>query len=60
MDLGLRGRVAAVAGASSGLGLAIARALAAEGTDVAIAARDVERLDAARAGDRDVRGRARH
>lgn len=49
MDLGLQGRVAAVAGASSGLGLAIARALAAEGADVAIAARDKERLDAARA-----------
>lgn len=49
MDLGLQGRVAAVAGASSGLGLAIARALAAEGVDVAIAARDRERLDAARA-----------
>ncbi|MBW3605880.1 MAG: SDR family oxidoreductase [Actinobacteria bacterium] len=48
MDLGLRGRVAAVAGASSGLGLAIARALAAEGADVAISARDRGRLEAAR------------
>jgi 3-oxoacyl-[acyl-carrier protein] reductase len=48
MDLGLRGRVAAVAGATSGLGFAIARALAAEGADVAIAARDTGRLEAAR------------
>ena len=49
MDLGLQGRVAAVAGASSGLGLAIARALAAEGADVALAARSTERLDKAAA-----------
>lgn len=48
MDLGLRGRAAAVAGASSGLGFAIAAALAAEGADVAIAARDADRLDDAR------------
>jgi 3-oxoacyl-[acyl-carrier protein] reductase len=47
MDLGLKGRVAAVAGASSGLGLAIATALAAEGADVAVASRDAQRLDAA-------------
>lgn len=49
MDLGLHGRVAAVAGASSGLGLAIARALAAEGADVALAARSSERLGKAAA-----------
>jgi 3-oxoacyl-[acyl-carrier protein] reductase len=49
VDLGLRGRVAAVAGASSGLGLAIATALASEGADVAIAARSAERLDKAAA-----------
>lgn len=49
MDLGLQGRAAAVAGASSGLGLAIARALTAEGADVAIAARDRGRLEEARA-----------
>ena len=47
MDLGIRGRCAAVAGASSGLGLAIAAALAAEGVDVSIASRDPDRLDAA-------------
>ncbi|MDG4785123.1 SDR family oxidoreductase [Micromonospora sp. WMMD1102] len=44
MDLGLTGRVALVAAASSGLGLAVARALAAEGADVSISARDPERL----------------
>jgi 3-oxoacyl-[acyl-carrier protein] reductase len=49
VDLGLHGRVAAVAGASSGLGLAIARALAAEGADVALAARSSERLGKAAA-----------
>lgn len=39
MDLGLRGRNAIVCGASSGLGLAIARELAAEGASVALVAR---------------------
>ena len=49
MDLGLRGRVAAVAAASTGLGLASARALAAEGARVAICGRRADRLDAAAA-----------
>ena len=47
MDLGLTGKVALVAGGSSGLGLAIARGLAAEGARVSIAARDPEKLAAA-------------
>jgi 3-oxoacyl-[acyl-carrier protein] reductase len=40
MDLGLHGRVAVITGASRGLGKSIARALAEEGADVAICARD--------------------
>ncbi len=47
MDLGLHGRIALVAGASSGLGLAIAKELAAEGADVAITSRDETRIRAA-------------
>ena len=49
MDLGLRGKVAAVAAASTGLGLASARALAAEGARVAICGRHADRLEAAAA-----------
>ncbi|HVF53116.1 MAG TPA: SDR family oxidoreductase [Actinomycetota bacterium] len=44
MDLGLEGRVAWVLGASSGLGLACARSLAAEGMAVGMSARDPENL----------------
>jgi NAD(P)-dependent dehydrogenase (short-subunit alcohol dehydrogenase family) len=47
MDLGLTGKRAIVTGGSRGIGKAVARALAAEGCDVVIAARDRERLDAA-------------
>lgn len=47
MDLGLDGKVALIAGGSSGLGLATARELAAEGAHVAIGARDPGRLAAA-------------
>jgi 3-oxoacyl-[acyl-carrier protein] reductase len=50
MDLGLSGRTAAVAGASAGLGLAAARALAAEGVTVAICGRDRARIEEAAAG----------
>ncbi len=44
MDLGLRGKVAVVTGASVGIGLAIADGLAAEGAHVVMAARQPERL----------------
>ncbi|HEV2783351.1 MAG TPA: SDR family oxidoreductase [Actinophytocola sp.] len=44
MDLGLAGKVAMVAAASSGLGLGVARALAAEGAHVSLCARGADRL----------------
>jgi 3-oxoacyl-[acyl-carrier protein] reductase len=58
MDLGLRGRTAIVSGASSGMGLAIAEALAAEGVNVAMFARrrDVLEREADRIGGLAVRG----
>jgi 3-oxoacyl-[acyl-carrier protein] reductase len=45
MDLGISGRTAAIAAASSGLGLASATALANEGVRVAICGRDKGRVD---------------
>src|SRR5262249_32999831 len=47
MDLELKGKVAMVAAASQGLGFAIAKALAAEGASVSIAARKQETIFAA-------------
>ena len=47
MDLGLRGKVAVVTGASRGIGKAIASALLHEGCAVAICGRNAERLNAA-------------
>ncbi|GAB1645422.1 SDR family NAD(P)-dependent oxidoreductase [Krasilnikovia sp. MM14-A1259] len=49
MDLGLEGRVALVAASSSGLGLAVAKTLAAEGAHVSICGRNAGRLARAHA-----------
>jgi 3-oxoacyl-[acyl-carrier protein] reductase len=56
VDLGLSGRVALVTGGSAGLGLAVARALAAEGARIALNAREPARLDAAVASLREATG----
>ena len=58
MELGLRGRTAIVCGASAGMGLAIAEALAAEGANVAMFARRRDPLEreAERIGALAVRG----
>ncbi len=47
MDLGIKGKVALVTGASKGLGLGVATALAGEGAQVAISSRTAERIEAA-------------
>ncbi len=47
MDLGLKGKSAIVTGGSLGIGKAIAREFAREGVNVAIVARNQEKLDAA-------------
>jgi len=44
MDLGLRGKIAVITGASVGIGLAVAEGLAAEGANIVMAARGGERL----------------
>ena len=58
MNLGLQGRTAIVCGASAGMGLAIAEALAAEGANVAMFARrrDLLEREAERIGALAVRG----
>ena len=62
MELGLKGRVAIVTGASKGIGRAIAAELAAEGCDLAICARGLEELDKVRelVASRGVRCIAKH
>ena len=45
MDLGLKGRTAIVCGASAGLGLAAAEALAEEGANMAMFARRRDQLE---------------
>jgi len=47
MDLGLKGQTAVVTGASKGIGLAIARALAAEGCTVQIVSRSRDAIESA-------------
>lgn len=47
MDLGLTGKIAMVAGASRGLGFAVARALAKEGAQVSLSSRNAEAAAAA-------------
>jgi 3-oxoacyl-[acyl-carrier protein] reductase len=49
VELGLKGRTAAVAASSAGLGFGAARALAAEGVRVAVCGRDAARVEAAAA-----------
>ena len=56
MDLGIRGRKALVTGASAGLGRASARALAAEGADLAICSRDAGRIEEAATAIRQATG----
>jgi 3-oxoacyl-[acyl-carrier protein] reductase len=58
MDLGLRGKIALITGGTSGIGLAIARKLAAEGCGIAICGRDKSKLEQAVAslGPADAKG----
>jgi NAD(P)-dependent dehydrogenase (short-subunit alcohol dehydrogenase family) len=56
MDLQLAGKRAVITGGSRGIGLAVARALVAEGADVALVARDQSTLRSAAAGLAGLRG----
>src|SRR5215471_2215985 len=58
MDLGLSGKIALITGGTSGIGLAIAQKLAAEGCRIAICGRDKSKLDQAVAslGSADAKG----
>ena len=47
MDLQLKGKTAIVTGGSAGIGLAITKALAAEGVTVTVPGRSKEKLDKA-------------
>jgi short-subunit dehydrogenase len=49
----LKGRTAIVTGASKGIGIYIAQALAAEGTNIVLAARSAEKLEEVRSGLKD-------
>ena len=53
----LKGKIAVVTGGGTGIGKAVATALAMHGADVALASRDGERLEAAAAGIREATGR---
>ncbi|MCL1960564.1 MAG: SDR family NAD(P)-dependent oxidoreductase, partial [Desulfovibrionaceae bacterium] len=59
MDLGIAGKWALVCGASKGLGLGCAEALAGEGVNVVMVARGQQALQAAAAGVRAQPGGAR-
>lgn len=50
MDMGLNGKVAVITGGSVGIGLAVAKGLAAEGAHILIAARGAERAKSEAAG----------
>jgi NAD(P)-dependent dehydrogenase (short-subunit alcohol dehydrogenase family) len=58
MDLGLSGKTALITGGTSGIGLAIAQRLGAEGCSVAVCGRHKGKLDAALAGLEGVEARA--
>ena len=60
MELGIIGRLALVTGGSSGLGLATAKALAADGVSVVIASRSAEKLESALASLKPSQGASVH